>query len=64
MPMNKTFTPIIWNYQSYSNHQLNEVYNLNTLLEPLEVFQNLLIEIDERAPNVSDAVVRNILERI
>lgn len=64
MPMIKPFTPILWNFQSYSNQQIDELYDLNNLLKPLEEFQNLLKDIDEKAPQVSDEVVVNILKRI
>lgn len=64
MPMIKTFTPILWNFQSYSNHQIDELFDLNNLLKPLEEFQVLLRDIDEKAPEASDEVVTNILKQI
>jgi hypothetical protein len=64
MPMIKTFTPILWNFQSYSNQQIDELYDLNNLLKPLEEFQNLLKDIDEKAPEASDEIVTNILNQI
>jgi hypothetical protein len=63
MPMNKTFTPILWNFQSFPNFQINDLHNLNNLLTPLEEFQNLIVDINEKAPEVSDEVIMNILER-
>ncbi|MDX9845751.1 MAG: hypothetical protein RBT74_02105 [Tenuifilaceae bacterium] len=62
--MIKTFTPILWNFQSYSNQQIDELYDLNNLLKPLEEFQNLLKDIDEKAPEASDEIVTNILNQI
>ena len=64
MPMIKTFTPILWNFQSYSNQQIDELYDLNNLIKPLEEFQNLLKDIDEKAPEASDEIVTNILNQI
>jgi tetrahydromethanopterin S-methyltransferase subunit G len=64
MPMNKTFTQILWNFQSFQDHQIDEIYDLHSLTKPLDKFQNLLKEIDEKAPEVSDEVIQRIMNRI
>lgn len=61
--MNKTFTQILWNFQGYQDYQVNEIYDLSNLLKPLDEFQNLLKEIDEKAPEVSDEVIQRIINR-
>lgn len=63
MPMNKTFTPILWNLKSFQDYQIDEIYDLHNLFEPLEKFQNLLKDIDEKAPEVSDEVIQRIINR-
>ncbi len=63
MPMNKTFTPILWNLQSFQYYQIDEIYNLHNLLKPLDTFQNLLKDIDEKAPDVLDEVIQRIMNR-
>ncbi|MDD3569437.1 MAG: hypothetical protein PHT92_13660 [Bacteroidales bacterium] len=61
--MNKTFTPILWNLQSFQDYQIDEIYNLHYLLKPLDMFQNLLKDIDEKAPDVLDEVIQRIMNR-
>jgi len=61
--MNKTFTPILWNFQSFYDYRVDEIYDLHNLFEPLEKFQNLLKDIDEKAPEVSDEIIQRIMNR-
>ncbi len=63
-PMDKNFTPILWNFQHYNNQQISQVHDLNSLLQPLDEFQNLLKIIEDNAPEATDEVIENILNRI
>lgn len=64
LPMNKLFTQLIWNYQSFNDCETDEILDFCTLYKPLEIFQNLLVEIDRKAPELSDETLKKIHERI
>ena len=61
--MNKLFTQIIWNYQSFNNSETTEILDLRNIYKPLGIFQNLLVEIDKKAPEVSEETLKKIHER-
>ncbi|HZJ73426.1 MAG TPA: hypothetical protein VFC87_01360 [Perlabentimonas sp.] len=61
--MNKLFTPIIWNFQCFNNCKVDEIIDLHSIYKPLEIFQNLLVEIDKKAPEVTNETLKRIHER-
>ncbi len=62
--MNKLFTQIIWSHQSFNNCETDEILDFCNLYKPLEIFQNLLVEIETKVPEVSDETLKRIHERI
>ncbi|MFP4556360.1 MAG: hypothetical protein ACLFNU_05770 [Bacteroidales bacterium] len=63
MPMHKTFTPIIWAFQSFSQSHVDEIIYLDNILETSELFESLIEEIELKAPEMPESTIANILER-
>jgi hypothetical protein len=61
--MDSTFTPLLWSYQNFRSQYVDDIFIIDDLLEPSIAFQNVLNNIDENAPEVTDDVIRRILER-
>lgn len=64
MPMQKTFTPIIWTYQCFETSQINEVFDINSLLEPYEDLVNLFERLEVSLPDMPESVLQEILSKI
>jgi hypothetical protein len=64
MPMQRTFTPIIWTYQSFETSQINEVFEFNELLEPYEELTNLIDRFEVSLPDMPETVLQEILSKI
>lgn len=63
MPMHKTFTPIIWAFQSFSQTQVDEIIYLNELFETSDIFEKLIMEIETTAPEMPESTIVKILEK-
>ena len=61
--MNKLFTQIIWNYQCFGNFKTDETIDLHNIYKPLEIFQKLLNEIECKAPEVTDEMLKRIHDK-
>ena len=62
--MQKTFTPIIWTYQSFETSQINEVFDINSLLEPYEDLVNLFERLEVSLPDMPESDLQEILSKI
>ncbi|HCY00872.1 MAG TPA: hypothetical protein DG754_12105 [Bacteroidales bacterium] len=63
--MHQNSTSLLWAYQYYDYSSItDDVFLLNTLYEPIDVFQKLLDRIEDSTLGISDEVLSKILECI
>jgi hypothetical protein len=65
MPMQKTFTSFIWAYQNYeSRQQENELFVIDKIFEPCELFEKILGKIEQEVPEIQDNVLKEIFQKV
>ena len=64
VPMQKTFTPIIWDYQSFEASQRSEIFLIDSLIEPNEEILFLFERLEAKLPEISEDILKEILDKI
>ncbi len=64
VPMQKTFTPIIWDYQSFDASQRSEIFLVDSLIEPYDEILILFKNIEAKLPEIPESILQRILDRI
>lgn len=62
--MQKFYTSILWEFQSYQSSQICEVYHLDSFLEPDDFLSNLFLRLEENLPEISEETLQKILATI
>ncbi|PKP37180.1 MAG: hypothetical protein CVT98_06435 [Bacteroidetes bacterium HGW-Bacteroidetes-15] len=62
--MQKTFTPIIWDYQSFDASQRSEIFLVDSLIEPYDEILILFKNIEAKLPEIPESILQRILDRI
>jgi hypothetical protein len=65
VPMQKTYTPIIWAYQNFkSNIKVDELILIDDILKRNEYFDKILDELETKVPEIQDNVLTEIFRRV
>lgn len=64
LPMQKIFTPILWEFQNYSSIQVDNLIVLTSVFETEDSLKQLLTRFEESLPEISDEVLQKILTNV
>jgi hypothetical protein len=63
--MQKTFTSFLWAYQNYeSRQQVNDLFVIDKIFDPCELFEKILVELEQKVPEIQEDVLKEIFQKV